>query len=217
MKRNINLMQSNSDIDANFINQLGKEYILQALANLGQRIGIKGDGLKYGSFSFIELLNNEEETYSAEDYIGYLEYVNGNAVIGVNNIKANTDKILDNLKTKNINNTLFSNREFSFTIPVNNIEKYSKNSIISNKDNILTVITVGKKIGYEDNDNNNAVLLYYKYDISTNKLIYSVKSGHVYSDSGNNSCTISKYEILFIRIIQFKLIILYRFIFEKKV
>jgi len=186
MKRNINLMQSNSDIDSNFINQLGKEYILQALANLGQRIGIKGDGLKYGSFSFIELLNNEEETYSSEDYIGYLEYVNNNAVIGINNIKANTDKILDNLKTKNINNTLFSNREFSFTIPVNSIEKYCKNSIISNKDNILTIITVGKKIGYEDNDNNNAVLLYYKYDISTNKLIYSVKSGHVYSDTGND-------------------------------
>jgi len=190
MKRNINLLQSETDLSTDIFNKAQKEYILQALANLGQRMGIKGDGLAYRSFSFLDLINSSEDEYSLNDYIGYIDYKKDEnddpvAIFGLNNIKTNTDKIIDSLTTKSVNNLLYFDNEFSFTIPISGIEKYCKGTIISNENNILTIIAVGKIIGYDDTDLDNAILLYYKYDTSSNKVIYIAKVHHVYSD--NNS------------------------------
>ncbi len=192
MKRNINLMQPNEDLNDSIFTEAQREYILQALANLGQRIGIKGDGLAYKSFNFLDLLKNDTLTYSSNKYIGYLEYNKNEeldqyvAVFGLHDIKLNTDKILENITTSSINNILYFDREFSFTIPVNGIEKYSKGSIISNNDNILTIITVGKIIGYDDDDEFNSMLLYYKYDIINNKIIYAAKVYHLSKDNDSD-------------------------------
>jgi len=191
MKQNINLMQSSADINNDVFNKAQKEYILQALANLGQRMGIKGDGMAYRQFSFYDILNNDFISYSAKDYVGYLEYNKDDstdeytAVFGVYNVKDNTEKILEQFNTKSVNDVFYFDRQFSFTIPVNSIEKYAKGSIISNKDNILTIITVGKIAGYNDDDQNNSVLLYYKFDILSNRIIYAAKLHHVYSNNSS--------------------------------
>ena len=136
MKRNINLMQNGIDLENDSLNELQKEYILQALANLGQRIGIKGDGISYRNFNFLDLLNNENISYNVNEHIGWLKYQKLNdelvAIFGITNIDNDEDIVLTNINTKNINDVLYASNEIQFTIPINNIEKYSKNSIISN-------------------------------------------------------------------------------------
>lgn len=191
MKRNINLMQNGIDLGTDSLNELQKEYILQALANLGQRIGIKGDGISYRNFSFLDLLNNENISYNANEHIGWLKYqdLGDNelvATFGITKIDSGEETLLSNINTKDINDILYASNEIQFTIPINNIEKYSKNSIISNDGKILTTIMVGKILGYEDVDENNGILLYHKFDIKTNKPIYIAKIGYITSDSSSN-------------------------------
>ena len=48
MLKNVNLLQNPKDIT---FDKYSEQYILEALANLGQRIGIKGDGISYRSFT----------------------------------------------------------------------------------------------------------------------------------------------------------------------
>lgn len=190
MKQNINLMQNPEDIIFDKNSEYSKEYLIQTLANLGQRIGIKGDSVAYKSFTFNDILMNSE-TYSAKDKIGYIEYIgddNGNikALFGITDkLNLLNSKVLDT--SININNALYFNTELAFSIPVCGIEKYSKNSICVNNDNELTFILVGKKIGYNDRDENNAILMYYKFDIITNKLIACYKLSHYMKNEDDNN------------------------------
>lgn len=194
MQQNADLNSSSksSTLTGDVFNNEQKEYILQALANLGQRMGIKGDGLGYRSFNFLDLLNNDALSYSPEKYIGYLEYKRDEeddqnvAIFGLYDIKKNVDIILESIVTKSVNDILYLDKEFSFSIPVNGIEKYAKGTIISNKNNILTIITVGKFIGYDDDDPFNSELMYYKFDIIDNKIIYAAKLFHIFEDNKSN-------------------------------
>ena len=47
MIKNVNLMQNPQDIIWDKESEYSREHLIQALANLGQRIGIKGDGISY--------------------------------------------------------------------------------------------------------------------------------------------------------------------------
>lgn len=182
-----------------------EEYIIQALANLGQRVGIKGDGIAYKSFTFNDILTSHQ-SFSSENYIGYIEYIANTDDINIEDrplskFKANFGiakksdlNDITNIDTSiSINDILFFPTDLSFTIPINGVEKYSKNSICSNDGNELTFILAGKFIGYEDDEADNAVLLYYKFDIASNKLKYFAKLFKFYEE-GNNSkyyCLIS--------------------------
>ena len=66
---NINTIQNPDDLE--FIKQASNEYILQSLANLGQRIGLTGDGVKISDFTFSDIVNGTN--YNAHDYIGHIE------------------------------------------------------------------------------------------------------------------------------------------------
>ena len=74
MIKNINLMQNEHDFAWD---QYSEEYIIQALANLGQRIGIKGDSIAYRSFTFNDILTSDI-SYSPNTHIGYIEYIRNN-------------------------------------------------------------------------------------------------------------------------------------------
>ena len=56
MIKNVNLMQNPQDIIWDKESEYSREHLIQALANLGQRIGIKGDGISYKSFTFNDIL-----------------------------------------------------------------------------------------------------------------------------------------------------------------
>lgn len=69
--------QSITTYDENYdeIRLAKDEYIIQAVANLGQRLGIKGDSIKTSSFTFRSLFQQalNEEHYSTSKYIGLIE------------------------------------------------------------------------------------------------------------------------------------------------
>ena len=184
MIKNVNLMQNPQDIIWDKESEYSREHLIQALANLGQRIGVKGDGISYKSFTFNDIL---DKTYSASQYVGFIEYFRDSdsndlkAKFGVtdkyNIYNSNNEQILE--ISQNINNAFIFPSDLTFSLPVNNIEKYSKNSICVNSNGEFTIILVGKIIGSNDNDNNNAVLMYYKFDINSNKLICAYKTYYV--------------------------------------
>lgn len=70
-----NIIELQNQTDTAYIGNLNQDFILQALANLGQRVGLKGDGIVYQNFSFYDMFSNITETqYSADEYIGVVKY-----------------------------------------------------------------------------------------------------------------------------------------------
>lgn len=69
--------QSLTTYDENYdeIRLAKDEYIIQAVANLGQRLGIKGDSIKTSSFTFRSLFTQAQngEYYNSAKYIGLIE------------------------------------------------------------------------------------------------------------------------------------------------
>ena len=183
-------MQNPIDLAWDENTEYSKEHIIQALANLGQRMGIKGDSIAYKSFTFNDILS---DVYSANEYIGFIEYFKNDelnetkAKFGVTSKyqlhNSNKDITIDT--TTSINNILIFPNDLSFSIPINNIEKYSKNSICINENNELTFMLAGKFMGASDDEPNNTILLYYKFDILTNKLITCYKV--FYFDTNNKN------------------------------
>ena len=129
MVESINQLQNPIEFD-----KYQEEYLIQALANLGQRIGIKGDGLAYKYFTFNDLLG-DNISYNKNEYIGYIQYFNennkNNVKFGVYQYDENGNLFNENIisNSVNINNILYFPNNLEFSIPVGNIEKYAKNSI----------------------------------------------------------------------------------------
>lgn len=173
MIHNINNLQNPTDIS---FDKYSEEQIIQALANSGQRLGIKGDGISYKDFTFAELCG-EEISYDINKDIGFIKYSRDNSNSQYKGIFGITDKatlsderiFAENL---NINNTLFFPTDISFDIFVNGIDKYSKNSICVNDGNEITYIFAGGIIGSSVTDKHNVLLEYAKYNVRTNKLKY---------------------------------------------
>ena len=179
MIKNVNLMQNPADVS---FDKYSEEYILQALANLGQRIGIKGDGISYKSFTFSEIVN-EYTSYSTNKHVGYIRYAKNKdndqykAIFGIVD-KATLTNYNDITENININDCLYFNSDLIFDIPISGIDKYSKNSICINNGSELTFMLAGRHLGSNDDDKFNTTLYYYKFDINTNKLKYAAKLFH---------------------------------------
>ena len=63
MLHNINTIQNLEDINHQTSNNsYSNEYLIQALANAGQRLGIKGDSISIGSFTFKDLIKDTSGT-----------------------------------------------------------------------------------------------------------------------------------------------------------
>lgn len=66
---NINMLQGNID-NTEYLTSYTDIYLKEALANLGQRTGIKGEGISQGSFTANELINNySDSAYLAKYFI----------------------------------------------------------------------------------------------------------------------------------------------------
>ena len=68
--KNINTIQHTADLD--FIKSQSNEYLLQSLANSGQRLGIQGDGVKINNFNFCDILPYGDK-YNPTQHIGYIK------------------------------------------------------------------------------------------------------------------------------------------------
>ena len=71
--KNIQTLQSNHNI----FEQDAKEQYIQALANAGQRIGVKGDSITLDQFNFLDILKenpNFSLSKDKENYLGKMVY-----------------------------------------------------------------------------------------------------------------------------------------------
>lgn len=186
MINNINSIQNLSDLKNLKIDKdnIKDGYLIQALANLGQRIGLKGDSLTLNSFTFNDIYNS----YNSDDSnkIGFIKY---NYDQDLNKYYFNIGKIqkdkINNITNSNYyellnsnsnsrydvsNQIYFSNRfALSNGVIVNNIEYYVKNSYIEYNDNVLTCVLFGKKIGVIGE--HDCDVIYFKYDLISHKFI----------------------------------------------
>lgn len=189
MIKNVNLLQNPIEYDKYI-----EEYLIQALANLGQRIGIKGDGISYHYFTFGDLLGDSMSYYNTPR-LGYIQYTKSTnsdkytAVFGVCKYDPQTGMTYGHSDGKlseslDINDVLYFPNDLSFDITLGGIEKYAKNSICINDGNDLTFMLVGKLIGTNDDEDLNSVLYYYKFDINSNLLKFGAK---IYYDSSDDN------------------------------
>lgn len=159
------------------------EYLKEALANLGQRKGIKGDGLLNSNISISDLYNE------VQDYL-QLEFSSEN-----NTVKFYADGIT-HLRYVDVSNKVFKD-QFTITENINNnIDLFSNLNIIFNKD-INTYFAYFKGIGNGsteegdkivevnviqiDNDNNTIVGTAFILNNNINFCFYSTNEELIYN------------------------------------
>lgn len=142
--RNINSIQNPIDMEG-----INEQYLLQSLANLGQRIGVQGDGVTTKSFTFAELLQMPE-SYDAAKHVGYvyktddgigfaikekatMNFVEGSS-IGINS----TDGYIEDSST-----------EITLETAINGIESYGPGAyvVVDEQHNHITVCAKGNYHG----------------------------------------------------------------------
>jgi len=202
MLHNINTIQNLTDIAYN--TSYTDKYLINALANAGQRLGIKGDSISIGSFTFKDLIKESPNIQSIDpknynNYNGFIFYdIHDENKIGrIGLIKKG--KVYTTMFTnqsdndacryddsENIFNKLVLNNAFAFDNIVNNIEYYTNNNIIEYDDDYLYNLLYGKIIGVDDSDNNNIEIIYNKYNDSTNRIELAIRVFHLYNNGVSN-------------------------------
>lgn len=124
---NINSIQSKLDL---LNSSYTDEYILQSLANLGQRLSVKGDSISTNSFLFSDLFYSGN-TYGFDDYIGEIDLEDDNIIFKV--LDRTNFSIIETIGMPFVNNLIIlkDNNKFVLDTPINNIDEY-KNCIIKN-------------------------------------------------------------------------------------
>jgi hypothetical protein len=136
--KNINTIQHQADLE--YIKDKSNEYLLQSLANAGQRLGIQGDGVKLTSIKFSEILPNGDK-YNSANYVGYIKRNDKTFTVGLKD--RNTLSIVD---TENVSvnipiGYIISSDEF--TIDAYDIIKYGKNGKIYYDGNYYSTLLQG--------------------------------------------------------------------------
>lgn len=206
--KNINLIQQKDDL----IFSKSSEQYIQSLANLGQRIGIKGDSPKYGSFTFNDIYKYifGESTDLSNEFIGYIKYENNygllntkNGIIGV----VNKDELIKNkFVLKNISNSEYLKQKsiddifnqyvlkektnFMLNLNISDFSEYLENSIIKVKNNIMYVVLFVKSL----DPSASKIILYYQFDVTTNKLLYNLRLEY-FSNTNNLNDTLVLLEL----------------------
>ena len=193
--------------DDSFFSKSSEQYI-QSLANLGQRIGIKGDSPKYGSFTFNDIYKyifGESENLS-DEFIGFIKYENSKDSLNIKNgylgyvrkdelvncdfILKNVPQLKNEIITKGVkpindifnNYTLKEKTNFMLNLNISDFDEYLENSVIKIKDNIMYVILLIKSL----NTSSSKILVYYQFDLVNNQLLYNLRLEYLSSKNNLN-------------------------------
>lgn len=198
MLHNINTIQNLEDINHQTSNNsYSNEYLIQALANAGQRLGIKGDSISIGSFTFKDLIKDTSEINSINskdygNYNGFIVYNENKFLTGLikKGKKYETNIVQDEncryYYNENIFNKSVLTNKFGFDNIINNIEYYTSNNIIEYDNKYFYNLMYGKVIGVDDNELNNVEIIYNKYNDSTNQLELAIRVFHLYNNGISN-------------------------------
>lgn len=126
--QNINTLQN--PIDFSQLSTYSNEYLLQSLANLGQRLSIKGDSIKTRGFSFIQLFANQ--TYDENNFVGCIEAKNNSVYFHI--LNKDTFINVDTEILSNSNDYLITNTNVSLNTTINGVDHYLTNGFIRSSD-----------------------------------------------------------------------------------
>lgn len=175
---NINTIQNQDDL-AYVISQSSEHYNYEALANLGQRYSIKGDGIKTNCFTVADILNfTINETNDSQGSVDKTNYI---TKLYISNKKLflslySTNDLIEPIITEEIkyslDNAVYSDAPITLNTKINGIDYY--------KENLLTFLYDKKyffiaSLGCDSAENTIYELNVECYNIKTNQLVESMK------------------------------------------
>lgn len=170
--QNINTIQNPNTFT--YISNLSEKYMYESLANLGQRFGVKGDGIETNKFTISDLFDNKDvdnmisKMHISNNKLFISLYSKDNLITPINN---------SSLEIKySLNNAVITNSPVKLNIPINGIDYYRENALMYQNDNFLYICTLGCSIIDENNTGDSIIEFNIeKYNIETNELIESLK------------------------------------------
>ena len=120
-------------------NQYSEEYILQALANLGQRTSLKGDSVITKGISFRDVFSNDTTDYDSTNFVGVISRENDNLVFKIINKTSFNGDVNESIEHVN---TFKSDTAIKLTSPINGIIEYDNaylGLVQQNENNICTI------------------------------------------------------------------------------
>lgn len=194
MIHNINSIQNLDDLA--MLSKFTDEYLVQALANAGQRLGLSGESIKYSNFTFYDLFEKSQkykDTLSPDDYIGAIRYIYNDetnrynvqfSIIDnesfISNAKENTSE-----SSTTVDNTVYVAEDVEMSNVLNNIDTYKEGMIIKD-DEYLKCLVNCKIIGTEDSDDDNVNVLYVSFNAKTKTLDTYIMCFYVTTDISRN-------------------------------
>ena len=208
--KNIQTLQSNHNI----FEQDAKEQYIQALANAGQRIGVKGDSITLDQFNFLDILKENPNFSLSEDkenYLGKMVYsldsngvpqCNFSVLSKDNFVSAKFDNVINKytVNYKDIFNVCNTDT-LSFDIQLNNYAFVKENSMFKLDKNYFTNILFAKIIGSDDFSISDDVakfnleMHYDQYNTETNKLTSAIRIFHL-NDYVNPEFAMLRYKLV---------------------
>lgn len=203
--KNINLVSkkniSNITPYVSEINNREQSRYVNALANLGQRTGTKGDSMSLYSISFNDLFDTNKDY---DSYVGVMRYVldDNNHVmceygyVSKDNMLNGDTSIFDGGKdtSDEILGMKFVDQVMSLDLIVNNIQLIEKNSLLKVDDNKFATLIFGKSVSLQQ-ETYNKEIQYNVFDIENNTLDFAIRCWHLNSNSNN---TVKSYMMMVI-------------------
>jgi hypothetical protein len=123
-------------------NQYSEEYILQALANLGQRTSLKGDSVITKGISFRDVFSNDTTQYDSTNFVGVISRENDNLIFKIINKTSFNGEVNESIEHVN---TFKSDTAIKLTSPINGIIEYDNaylGLVQQYENNICTIFVV---------------------------------------------------------------------------
>lgn len=137
---NINSIQNPNN---GLTGKYSEEYILQALANLGQRTSLKGDSVITKTITFRDVFSNNTEGYDPVNFVGMINRENDELVFQILNKSTFGSIIAESI---NYINTFKADTSLKLPSPINGIEEYDNTylGIIQQYTNNICTLFGGK-------------------------------------------------------------------------
>lgn len=174
----VNCIQYRSATNRNFESDF-ETYLTQSLANLGQRLGVKGDSVKSGSFSFRDLFDEAKTSsfFNSLSHIGVIERRYGVMYLSIvpkSTLSVGKGESAIEHSVYGYGNTLVFDTSKEIKSSIETIDAYSPNSFISTlKNNKYVFCGIGqKKI---DDIYTNVEFVYEEFDRDTDEIISALR------------------------------------------
>lgn len=174
---NINTIQNQNDL-AYIISQSSEQYNYEALANLGQRYSIKGDGIKTNCFTVADILNFDTSNLNDTDNVKYITklYIsNKKLYLSLYSLSNLIEPEATEEIKYSLDNAVYTDAPITLNTKINGIDYYKENLLLflnNIEDQQFFYIA---SLGCDSDTNTIYELNIECYNIKTNELVESMK------------------------------------------